>query len=122
MTCTLATILACLQLSDFYVDASVIAADSGVERYAIVREHWLADRGDGVLERQSHIDQMGYERYAMNPYGRIALGFKVEFTPRCYGYAELAHHSSLATGRDRGNNSGALGARCSIDFIFGGGR
>jgi hypothetical protein len=40
-----------------------------------------------------------------NPYGVVAAGFEFELTPHLSWRVEVRHQSSLATGRDRGENS-----------------
>jgi hypothetical protein len=78
-----------------YVDARIVATDV---------TYLEADPTSGEITARSR-----------DPWGRIAAGVTVELTPRLQAFGELAHISSLATSRDRGENSAAAGLR----FTFG---
>ena len=117
MTCHIASLLLCLDISGVYVDASLAAMDSGVEQYTrdttlvIVERHGFRTFGNSSVHES-------YSREARNPYGRLAIGYEQQlFVPNLRLSAELFHESSFATARDRGVN----GARISLRwFPFGG--
>lgn len=113
MSCTLATIAACVSL---YVDASVVATDYGIERAGVQREQSVIRR-PGVIETVI-LDRTIYSNEPANPYGRLALGLRAPISKHCFGYAEVSHFSSLVTDDDHGINAAALGARCDIP-LFG---
>lgn len=108
MECTLATLIACFNLSGLYVDSGLQFQDSGVEQVRDVSKYrWIP--GDQDFELDSATTHRS-SRDAANPYGRLALGYAVEL-PRVTLSLELAHVSSLATDSDRGVNSLQLRAR-----------
>lgn len=113
MSCALATLIGCVQLSGVYVDVSVVATD-GMDQYGVTREQTVFT-GRGAVETTS-TERATYSHDAGNPYARFAVGVEKQFSQRCRAYAEFWHLSSLATGRDLGGNAAALGTRC---YIFG---
>lgn len=74
-----------------YVDAGLTAED------VTVYEFRLDTREAVALER--------------NPLGRIAVGYEVVPTPSWRVSLDVAHTSSLSTGKDRGVNSANLNVR-----------
>lgn len=111
MSCTLAMIATCFQLSGIYVDVSGVIADSGVEQYGFERNHVvIVDRWG---KQTSEVDgPASYNHRADNPYVRFALGYEVDISRRCSMYVEAWHMSSAATGKDHGTNAGAAGFHC----------
>ena len=112
MECTLAALITCFNLSGLYVDSGLSWQDVGEpefhQRAGVINHDWGAQT---VLYRDVTI---GPE----NPYGRISLGYEVEF--RSFSWrVEASHISSIATNEDRGINSVSLSARW---FPFGGRR
>lgn len=87
MECTLATLAACLSLSNVYIDSSLVAWDQEL-----------------VFDNRA----MATDDY--NPHGRLAIGFSVPFE-RITLTLEASHMSSLATGEDRGINAVSVGVR-----------
>ena len=104
MECTLATLIACFHLSGVYVDTGLLAQDAEFPR----------------LESQTHVTRLPgatetvTERVptmrAANPYGRLALGYCLDFR-RVSLSLEVSHVSSLSTADDRGVNAVQLRAR-----------
>jgi hypothetical protein len=109
MSCSLLALAACA--AGLYLDGSLAALDSGVEQYR-------RDTTVVVLERNGFRQLAGtrvsesYSHEALNPYGRLAIGYEQPFfTPTLRLSAELFHESSIATGRDRGVNGGRISLR-----------
>lgn len=107
MECTLATLIACFHLSGLYVDTGLSYQDSGVEQVTDLSTYrWIPGDQDFEIDRSSHRASLR----ADNPYGRLALGYALDFR-RVSLSLEVAHVSSLATADDRGVNSVQLRAR-----------
>jgi hypothetical protein len=103
MTCTLATIAACLSLSNVYVSTGVGFQDSGVEQFGYVTTEHVSHSPFGA-HRQTET-RHGYSHEAINPYGSLAIGIRIEFSPEFLATIEGRHDSSLASNDDRGVNS-----------------
>lgn len=116
MSCPAAIALLCLDLAGVYIDGGLTYADSGVERYAIVRNTHFVE-SNGTIQT-GHSEYTAFDHRAQNPYGRLAVGYEQTFfVPNLRLSAELYHESSLATASDRGVN----GARISLRWYpFGG--
>lgn len=99
--CSLLSLIACFSWSGVYVDGGLLYQDSGVEEKATTYE-WY----DGGYHLQASSD----DRYAANPYGRMALGYELRFSSVTLAL-EAAHTSSIATNQDRGVNEINLRAR-----------
>ncbi|HEY0684711.1 MAG TPA: hypothetical protein VGD45_20410 [Steroidobacter sp.] len=109
MSCTWIALL-CLDLSGLYIDGSLAALDAGVEQYTRETTLTLIERV-GLVERGS-TTQTDFRRDAFNPYGRAAIGYEQTFfRQELKLYAEAWHRSSLATGKDRGENGASIGLR-----------
>jgi hypothetical protein len=96
MSCTLATIAACLSFSNLYVDGGV----------AILDRKDMQIRPVGTV-----LDITGRTLYdvaiadtARNPYGRFSLGYVMDMDHLVLTL-EGSHLSSIAAPRDRGINS-----------------
>lgn len=116
MDCTLATLIACFRLSGLYIDSGLSWQDAGVysefQRYSTERIVT-----NGVVETGATL-QRWQDHSAVNPYGRLAIGYEVSF-PRMTWRIEASHISSLAINTDRGVNAISIGARW---YPFGGRR
>jgi hypothetical protein len=62
-----------------------------------------------VVRRQYGLQRDVVSTYSENPYGRLALGYEIEFRHISWSL-EVAHTSSLASSTDRGINSVQLRA------------
>lgn len=107
MNCALATLAACFHLSGLYVDASAGAFDAGVEATRQYVAVYAERYGTPVLAAYY---QDGFDRAVLNPYGRLAVGYRVSFESADF-YLEASHVSSLATDSDRGRNALMVGVR-----------
>jgi hypothetical protein len=115
VSCSITTLAALAQcfVSGMYVDAGVTWMDRGVEpSIGIIREEYRR-QAPGIIET-GWTDYTVQTNEPRNQYARVAIGFEIELSARCSGYAEAWHISSIATGRDRGVNAAALGARCHV--------
>lgn len=108
MECSLATLIACFSWSGFYIDGGLLYQDGG--------EHFTTARVastivvDGANVSQLDTRSTSSINAARNPYGRLELGYQVDFRNVSWRlYA--AHVSSLETSEDRGINSIAISAR-----------
>ena len=111
MTCHIASLLLCLDISGLYIDASLAALDSGVEQYTRDTTTVIVERHGFRQFDSSHVRE-SYSHEARNPYGRLAIGYEQQFfSQRLFLYGEWFHESSLATGGDRGVNGWRLGLR-----------
>jgi hypothetical protein len=101
--CSLFALIACFKLSGLYLDGGLQLNDVGpfVESTTLIDSPNLSEP---ILVSKSDSYQ------ARNPYGRLALGYQIEFKSITWSI-EVAHLSSIETGRDRGVNSLALQAR-----------
>jgi hypothetical protein len=112
MECALASLhalIACFNWSNLYIDGGLSYQDVGV---TVVQQHWvenyiyISDFAPAHTSRYSESARSPAE----NPYGRIALGYQIDFRHVSWSI-EIQHISSLATDRDRGVNSVQLRAR-----------
>lgn len=97
MSCTLATLIACFSWSGLYVDAGVTAQESGVQRVSTERTLILLSRGPllgGSFIVGSDETETMVSRGADNPYGRIALGYELEFSPSMKASLEVSRVQS----------------------------
>lgn len=104
MECSIYALIACFSWGGFYVDGGLSYNDS-----SLPHQEWNATRNqlDGVIE--TIITQSTTDR-ADNPYGRIAVGYQMDFNTIVLSF-EASHTSSLATNEDRGINGISLKAR-----------
>lgn len=108
VSCTLATIAACL--AGFYIDAGAGWHDNGVETWTIRTQQVLIER-PGLIETQSRTF-IANDHRAQNPYVRVVLGYeRPVISEWLFLYGEASHTSSVATGRDRGVNAAYIGFR-----------
>lgn len=105
MECTLATLVACFSWSGFYVDSGLSWQDTGMPR---TDYQAVVYRRDDGFQYEIYDETVVYDR--KNPYGSIGLGYEIEFH-RLRISLDIAHQSSLATGRDDGRNYARLGFR-----------
>jgi hypothetical protein len=108
MECTLATLIACFNLSGFYIDSGLMYLDSGVQEQTIEHTNWTIINGtDYATDRKTEVIA---HHSARNPYGRLSLGYEVNLNSVSFRL-EAGHWSSLSTTRDRGINAVSLSAR-----------
>jgi hypothetical protein len=105
MDCTLATLIACFNLSGLYIDGGLQFNDYDTLRPGYTDS--VTINGPGVVETISFQTAIA-ERD--NPYGRIALGYEISF-PKVSLRLEASHLSSFASDSDRGLNAISLSAR-----------
>lgn len=106
MDCTIAALLTCFHLSGVYVDSGLSYQDSGVFQ-TFTRDIWATDaegHGDVISEHTDTVHR------SHSPYGRLALGYQLEFGNKTLSL-EASHVSSVATTKDRGINSLSLSMR-----------
>ncbi len=112
MSCTIATLIACFSWSGLYIDTGVTVQDAGVERVESTRELVLLSRGpllggsfivgsDQTATTVRHTDR--------SPYGRLALGYDLEFSPSFRLSLEASRVEPIEGGR--ATNGVTLGAR-----------
>src|SRR5687768_9535296 len=106
MECSLVALIACFSWSNLYLDTGVSFHDRG--EYFTATEHaaLLTEQGDLIQEAAV----VRTANNARNPYGRLSLGYQIDFTELSWRM-ELSHVSSLETGKDRGVNSLSISAR-----------
>lgn len=108
MECSLAALIACFSWSNLYIDGGVLYQDGG--------EHFTTNYvASAIVVDGDHVSQMdAREAYAsnvaQNPYGRLSLGYQIDFRNTSWRL-EASHISSVATSKDRGINSIAISAR-----------
>lgn len=104
MDCTLAALIACFNLSGLYIDGGMQFTDTEVQRtgYFTTVNH----EGNAIETVTTPFSYMSDE----SPYGRIALGYQVEFKSVTLAL-ELSHVSSLVFQDDRGVNAIGIRAR-----------
>lgn len=113
MSCLLA-----ICLSGLYLDGGLSYADSGVEIYQLKTTLLTRETRWGDIEYVGSSDERASSHRALNPYGRLALGYEHQINLQLRLNAELYHESSIETGRDRGVN----GARVSLRWFPWGGQ
>lgn len=105
MDCTLATLIACFNLSGLYLDGGLQFND-----YDTLRPGWT----DSVtITTPSVTETISYQTLVSerdNPYGRIALGYELRFQSISWR-VEASHLSSLASNDDHGLNAISISAR-----------
>jgi hypothetical protein len=104
MDCSLSVLIACFSWSNLYLDSGLIYQDAGV--YQTFTEHSYAL----VEGTEMRADKTWSTRESRNPYGRLTLGYEIEFRSVSWRL-DLSHVSSLETGQDRGVNSLSFSAR-----------
>jgi hypothetical protein len=102
--CSLFALIACFNWSGFYVDGGLSFQDSSP-----VHQEWATTVNYLPTATETVRTQYTTDE-PLNPYGRFALGYQIEFKSVTLSL-EAAHVSSLATNRDRGVNSIGLKAR-----------
>jgi hypothetical protein len=104
MECSLFALLACFSWSNFYVDGGLSYKDK--ERpHQVFETH--VNRLPGVTET---ITTQRTTDEPMNPYGRLALGYEMQFSSLSLAL-EVAHESSVETNDDEGFTAISLRAR-----------
>lgn len=106
MDCALATLIACFSWSNLYVDSGLHWQDRGEYFTRIEHASLLTEQGE-LIQEASAVRTFNEAR---NPYGRLSLGYEIEVAEISWRM-ELAHISSLDTGKDRGVNSLSISAR-----------
>lgn len=108
MECSLAALIACFSWSNLYVDGGLLYQDGG--------EHFTTRNvASAIVVDGSNVTQMDAMSIrdineARNPYGRLSLGYQIDFSNVSWRL-EASHISSIATSEDRGINSIAISAR-----------
>jgi hypothetical protein len=105
MECTIATLLACFSWSNLYVDGDIQIRDADGVIYVRDSHALMTESGELI---QSASQTRAVTAPARNPYGRIAIGLRVDFDTSIgkleLRLMELGHVSSLDTSEDRGFN------------------
>ena len=109
MECTLAALIACFSWGNLYVDTGIQIQDRGEIH------HYYVDRSSEVIEADGDFTRSHYQDdslidWKLNPYGRFAIGYQLDFsnvTIRLEGI----HTSSIARADDRGMNALGLSLR-----------
>jgi hypothetical protein len=104
MDCALTILLACFNWSGLYIDSGLTYQDVGEARLA-----WQTTQTK-IAGGVETVTRLGLNDNPMNPYGRIAIGYEVNFAVLTWRL-EASHVSSVATDRDRGVNAVSLSAR-----------
>lgn len=104
MDCTLAVLITCFNLSGLYIDSGLSWQDMGEPRLQSRSEVIAHDWGMETAVYGVWTDK------PTNPYGRVALGYEVNFQSLTWRL-EASHLSSVLTNGDRGVNSVSLSAR-----------
>lgn len=108
MDCSLAALIACFSLGGLYIDTGMSYQDAGV--YTVYHSDSASTVvSDGLIETNSSSQEFRTNS-ASNPYGRLSLGYQIDFSSVTWRL-EVSHVSSLATDKDRGVNSIKIGAR-----------
>jgi len=104
MDCSLAALIACFSWSNLYIDSDVSMLDTSVPH-----QEWrnFESHHDGIIETGGSMVTVD-DPY--NPYGRLAIGYGLEFRAVTLSL-EVSHISSIATNRDRGVNALSLRMR-----------
>jgi hypothetical protein len=102
--CSLFALISCFSWSNLYIDGGLQFQDQ-----AGFNEHHYVEvkRLPGVTET---VTTPYYTDGLMNPYGRLALGYQIEFKSVTLSL-EASHTSSFDTDADRGINAIGLKAR-----------
>lgn len=110
MDCSLAVLIACFSWANVYVDSGLSVQDSGVYQHFnhAVTDQYLNDSGDWIAQTTRRTAWGDHS--AANPYGRLALGYEMNFGSLSVRM-EASHTSSLRTESDRGLNALTLSAR-----------
>lgn len=104
MDCSLAALIACFSWSNLYIDSGLSVQDYSFEHQTERASYLFLD---GAYQ------PMTYEvrsSHAGNPYGRVALGYELNFRKVSWSM-EASHVSSLNTDSDRGINAISINAR-----------
>jgi hypothetical protein len=104
ITCSIHALLACFSWSGFYIDGGLQYQDIDVPRAEM---RTTAREGRGAIETVTALYKWDDDQ---NPYGRIALGYELNF-PSITWRVEASHLSSIDTGTDRGVNAIGISAR-----------
>lgn len=105
VVCSLHALIACFSWSNLFIDSGLLYQDSGVEQ---IKAGSTYDFYDGAYHLMRTDDSSSH--YASNPYGRLAIGYEMQFTSVTFAL-EVEHVSSLDTTKDRGVNAINLKAR-----------
>lgn len=110
MNCTFETLLACFQLSGFFVDASLIHANHG-EGVLVSETHteYMPQKPGSKFPMWKDVTTYGVDYSARNPYARFELGYDVQWNAKWSTRMSFSHESSIATSDDRGAERFELG-------------
>lgn len=102
--CSLLALIACFSWTNLYIDGGLQFQDIGQRRM-----EWISrtNHEGSAIETVTTLEPVD-DPY--NPYGRLALGYQIEFKSITLSL-EAAHTSSLETNTDRGVNSVGLRMR-----------
>lgn len=105
MECTLATLIACFNLSGLYLETGLQAQDQQPTTNFV--EHNKLYSGQDYY----FTDVTAYSRrYSRNPYGRLAIGYEIAIKNFVWS-VEALHVSSIDTSHDSGINSISVNVR-----------
>lgn len=110
MDCTLATLIACFSWSNFYVDAGLAYQDAGYYVERIDHEAVRVER-DGEVISNGEYTLKSTRGVRETPYGRISLGWSMQFSPQLTADFAVSHISSVKNPDDRGVNGVSLSVR-----------
>jgi hypothetical protein len=108
MECSLAALIACFSWSNFSIDAGLLYQDGG--EHFTTRKIASAIVVDGSNVSQLDETSIRVSNEARNPYGRLSLGYQIDFHNVSWRL-DASHISSIETSKDRGINSIAISAR-----------
>ena len=100
--CSLFALIACFSWSNFYVDGGLSFQDSSAPHQEWTTQVTNLSGVTETIRTQYTTDE------PMNPYGRLAFGYQIEFKSVTFSL-EATHLSSISSNQDRGIN--ALGIR-----------
>lgn len=104
MDCSIAALIACFSWGNLYIDSDISMLDT-----SIPHQEWRTFdfTHDSVHESGGSMVTVD-DSY--NPYGRLAIGYGLEFKAVTLSF-EVSHISSIATTKDRGVNAVSLRVR-----------
>lgn len=100
MSCSIIALLTCFHLSGFYVDGGLAWSNYGEGRIAYESGPAIIENKEGVIVTSRYKGWYLHDE-AQNPYGRLALGYSIDFK-QVQWRLEANHVSSIDTARDHG--------------------
>lgn len=108
MECSLAALALCFSWSNLYIDGGLLYQDGGEHFTTLNVASAIIVDGDNVSQLDARDVRSVNE--AQNPYGRVTLGYQIDFSNISW-QLYVSHISSVDTSEDRGINSVAISAR-----------